>query len=225
MEELRKTTEYKNLVVRRAASKRAITNTLKQTQFENADVLPCIDVIESCISQVESFDVSINELIFKITDLEFEKEAGKELDAQSEYLLYVKTEISKLKRSIDVKPNISEAEKPVSSSNYKMKLPEIQCETFSGEGTSNLQFHSFLTSFENVIGNQAKLSDSIKLTYLKSYLRGYASKIVQQLQICDENYAVALSLLSEEFFNKDAFLNSLKKPKCVKTLKLFATKK
>ena len=42
---------------------------------------------------------------------------------------------------------------------------------------------------------------SAKLTYLRSYLQGYAYKIISHLSITDENYETALSLLKAEFLD------------------------
>ena len=42
----------------------------------------------------------------------------------------------------------------------------------------------------------------MKFTYLRSYLRGYASKVIQHLLINDENYSVAIELLESEFLDR-----------------------
>ena len=48
-----------------------------------------------------------------------------------------------------------------------------------------------------------------KLTYLKSYLKGYALKIVTHLQVTDSNYQIALDMLDAEFLNKPALIDDL----------------
>jgi len=88
-------------------------------------------------------------------------------------------------------------------------LPDIKCDSFSGEGVSNLEFHSFISQFDNIIGLRTNLTNSIKFTYLRSYLRGYALKLVQHLQITDQNYLTALDLLKSEFLNKPALVEDL----------------
>ena len=87
-------------------------------------------------------------------------------------------------------------------------MPELKCSSFSGEGSSNLEFHAFITQFNSVIG-QRKLTNVAKLTYLKSYLKGYASKLIQHLQLSDSNYETALELLNSEFLNEHAIINDL----------------
>ena len=57
--------------------------------------------------------------------------------------------------------------------------------------------------------NRVNLAKSTKLTYLLRYLKGYAYKIVQHLQITDDNYDVAIELLGNEFLNKPALIDEL----------------
>jgi len=47
------------------------------------------------------------------------------------------------------------------------------------------------------------------MTYLKSYLTGYALKVVSHLKTNDENYSVAMSLLESEFLNKEQLIDDL----------------
>ena len=90
-----------------------------------------------------------------------------------------------------------------------LKLPDLKCDKFSGEGTNELQYHAFITKFNNVVGYRANLSDATKLTYLKTYLQGYAAKIVQHLQISNANYKIALELLTREFLDINALVDDL----------------
>ena len=58
-----------------------------------------------------------------------------------------------------------------------------------------------MIQFENVIGHKKSLADSAKLSYLISYLKGYALKLVNHLAVCDENCSTALKLLKDEFLD------------------------
>ena len=108
-----------------------------------------------------------------------------------------------------------EAEEPrsqsasVSTNDSKLKLPELKCPVFDGEGATQLQYHAFITSFNNIVGCRKNITDSIKLTYLKSYLSGYAAKVVQHLQVNDENYRTVLNLLDSEFQNIPNLIDDL----------------
>jgi hypothetical protein len=55
------------------------------------------------------------------------------------------------------------------------------------------------------------LSDSAKLAYLQSYLKGYALKIIKHLPINDDNYPIALTLLKEEFLDEQFIIDEIYK--------------
>ena len=99
---------------------------------------------------------------------------GAELDDQSNYYAEVKRKLSFI--------SVTE-KKTVLHEDYNLKLPDIKCDSFSGEGTSHLEFHSFITQFNNIVGFRDNLSKCTKLIYLKSYLKGYALKLISHLQI------------------------------------------
>ena len=199
-----KETDYSNLVNKRAVIKRKITNTLKRAAEDDsvANVNSCIELIEISLCSIKDIDEEINSIICSITvNEQLTEECVTELDRQSDYVLSVNTDLAKLRGN--VKDSIAAV------SNCKLKLPDLKCEYFSGEGTNELQFHSFITHFNNVIGHRDNLSNGTKLTYLKTYLKGYAYKLVQHLQINDYNYEIALTLLKAEFLNVDALVEDL----------------
>lgn len=86
------------------------------------------------------------------------------------------------------------------------KLPTLQCPTYDG---SALDFHSFFSQFENIIGSNSSLTDSCKLAYLKSYLKGYPYKIIKHLSNKDANYTIAVDLLKSEFLDHDKIINNI----------------
>ena len=136
------------------------------------------------------------------TDDPNDDEYDKEIADQTSYSISVRVKLNNL----SVAENVS-----VPSLPENMKLPEIKCDTFSGENSSVLQYHTFKNQFMNIVGSRVNLSKTIKLTYLKSYLRGYAFKLVQHLQIVEDNYDIALNLLDSEFMNKNAVIDELLK--------------
>ena len=73
--------------------------------------------------------------------------------------------------------------------------PKLQCSQFSGQNVDKLEFKNFLTQFNNCVDSDGSLLGSAKLTYLRSYLTGYAYKIISHLSITDANYDVAIALL------------------------------
>ena len=195
----------KTLRYKRAALKRKIS-----TGFENAlevnDVetkAACREMILETLPKIRTYDEQINELFLE--DVEEQKvsaELDKELDSQALYELKVK----KLIRNLTCEPTASGVE---NLNEFKLKLPDLKCPTFDGEGCNNMEYHAFMSTFNNVIGLRSNVSDSTKLTYLKTYLRGYAQKLILNLQITEDNYKIALELLNNEFLNKDAIKSEL----------------
>lgn len=195
----------KQLIFKRAAIKRKITCAFRDIT-ETSSVMTsraCDSLVNRFLQDIRSFDERINDAYFQRagSSLTLSTEFEKELDGQTEYSLQVK---SRLEDLLKQPPTVQET-----ASNCKLKLPQLKCVTFSGEGASHLEFHTFYSQFSNVIGNRSDISDSTKFSYLKTYLRGYAEKLVQHLQVDDANYPVAINLLKSEFQNKEFIVNDL----------------
>ena len=195
--------EYESLVTKRAAIKRKITISFKQVpkadsaySFENLIVS-----IKELLSEVRDIDNQVNVIIgYYCEGDSFPGDSEAELQKQTEYLLDVNSQLATLSGgSASHSTNRSD---PIINSQCNVKLLDLRCKSFTGEGSNELQIHAFITQFNNVIGCRSNLSNSTKLTYLKTYLKGYALKIVQHLKIYDANYAIALVLLDKEFLDK-----------------------
>lgn len=208
-------TEVKKFVRKRASIKSKITMLLKfaeQAGGTASDV--CISDLKNLNQQVENYDETIMDIYLESDDKNLNEKIGKELSDQTNYSLNLKTSIKLLeaKRGNTV---AASAEPPVlSKSNDKMfdvKLPVLHCPTFDGEGSDSLEYFKFRNSFNNVVGSRTRLDDSTKMTYLVSFLRGYAFKTVQHLKITDRNYTIALEILEREFLNKPALIDKLLK--------------
>ena len=89
-----------------------------------------------------------------------------------------------------------------------VKLPKLTCKVFDGESTDKLEFKNLLPQFNNCVDSCGKLSDSSKLTYLHSFLSGYAFKVMSHLSISDDNYVVVLTLLKDEFLDVPYIVDS-----------------
>ena len=87
------------------------------------------------------------------------------------------------------------------------KPPTLTCGTFNGKEKDKFAYHNFLNQFNNVIGSRKHLSASAKLSNLVGYLKGYALKQVSHLSITDENYAIALKLLNDEFLDREFIID------------------
>ena len=208
-------TELKTLVLKRSAVKRKITLSLKNLDDSPAEnVIDTVKVrVDTLLKEIEDFDAKIGEIYLETCENgELSQAYDTELEKQEEYSLGVKLQLSEF--------NVSKKEtEKVQGTNCELKLPYMNCRTFSGESSSHTEYYDFFSQFQNVVGLRSNLAPSTKLSYLRSYLRGYAFKVIQHLSVTDSNYAVALSLLEKEFLNKQALTDDLykklieKKPK------------
>ena len=204
----------RDLVRKRGLVKRKVTILLNNTESENFsnEINSVVSSLEAHLSSIQEFDDQINDIIYEdleSKDADVSAKISTELDGQTTYFLDISDKISVFKRKLEVKPEVKKENNLCESSDCSMRLPDLKCENFSGEGTSNLQFHTFITQFNNIIGLRKNLSDSKKFTYLRTYLKGYALNIVQHLQVADSSYAVALKLLKDEFLNTNALIEDL----------------
>ena len=90
-----------------------------------------------------------------------------------------------------------------------IKQPDIQklkMPLFSGSQEDVMSFNDFLHMYDDLIGNNCSYSDSAKLMYLKSYLRGNALDTIKHLSNEEKNYLLARKFLTEEFLDTDIIL-------------------
>ncbi|GFV08186.1 integrase catalytic domain-containing protein [Trichonephila clavipes] len=85
--------------------------------------------------------------------------------------------------------------------NYNVKLPPINLPEFSGQYIDWLQFKS---QFVSLIHDNTCLSDSQKLYYLQSALKGHA----KQLQTVNDSYSSLFEALESRYENKRLIVNS-----------------
>ena len=76
---------------------------------------------------------------------------------------------------------------------------QLQCPKFSGRMNNKFEFENFLAQFYNCVSSVS--SDKGKLSFLKSYLTGYAAQLLSHLTLEEANYDVAIKLLTEEFLD------------------------
>lgn len=169
-------------------------------------------MIEVYFDKIASLDTKICDIYYAEHDPDgaFDSEFQAELEGQTEYSMSIKSKLANFSDNTSAgDSNVAEVIQLMSE--FALKLPEFKCNMFSGEGVSNLQFHTFITQFDNIVGLRTDLSNSTKFTYLNSFLKGYTFRLVQHWQITDENYEIAVRLLTDEFLNKEALIEDLLK--------------
>lgn len=97
-------------------------------------------------------------------------------------------------------------------------LPRISLPNFNGEYNSWRSFHDL---FASIIRNNADLSNVEKMHYLKTCLSGEASRLVSNLPVSGDNFAIAWEILVARYENKRVLINAqLDKLASIKPLKL-----
>ena len=214
-----------NIVKARAVHKRKITliiNRLKELKTndslnqdifnkQNAKITEILDLIkindEEILKLFEQYNVETLDLDF------FEKE----FEGQINYHFNIDVDLSefcdfKFKESNLDNSNVSNIEKLLDqvcnkNNSVQVRLPTLQCCTFSGTSKDTISFNIFFNQFMNIIGHKDEFSSATKLSYLVSYLSDYALKVVSHLSIINDNYIVALDLLKREFLNKNLVIS------------------
>ena len=90
-----------------------------------------------------------------------------------------------------------------SSQSSGVRLPKITLPRFNGDIT---RFYSFWQSFESSIDKNESLSPVDKFNYLVNILEGEAFRVIQGLEIVQENYDDAKKILQERFGHKQKII-------------------
>ena len=111
----------------------------------------------------------------------------KQLEGETSSTLRVETRLKEY--------SMPKRESSMPASKLELKLPNFNCHIFSGESHAATECSTFIAQFNNVVKFRFNLSNSVKLTYLRTYLKSYALKVISHLALTDENYLIALALL------------------------------
>ncbi|KAJ8963827.1 hypothetical protein NQ317_003836 [Molorchus minor] len=131
---------------------------------------------------------------------EFERESFENLYYQS--LSVAREILNESSPKLDITNNvksdvITESTNVPEQGNLKgYKLPTMSLPTFAGEYDEWLNFRDTFTS---VIHDNTSISNIQKFHYLKSTLKGDASSVIESIEVSNENYTIAWTLLIETF--------------------------
>ena len=91
-----------------------------------------------------------------------------------------------------------------------VKLPKLDFQKFTGD---ILKWKEFIDCFTGAIDQNPTLSNVDKFNYLKAKLEGEALSSIAGIELTNDNYSVALKILTERFGNRqvcvDAHYNRL----------------
>ena len=100
------------------------------------------------------------------------------------------------------------ADSATSRAPISFKLPELKIATFSDNSKDPFEYFRFISTYNNALDSIPGVSKSTRLVYLKSYCRGRALALIENLVIDDNGLDAAISLLESEFLDRDSLVNT-----------------
>lgn len=91
------------------------------------------------------------------------------------------------------------------STKRSIELPPLNIPPFDG---NFINWRSFYDIFERAIVEDTSISNSEKLQFLKTLVRGEASQMISHLQITEENFDTAWTLLKNRYNNERRLIES-----------------
>ena len=197
------------LKVTRANSKRAfsrINRTLLKHITDGAEV----SLVQDCWVELQTAwsDVELkhNEYVSLLA-------TEDEIESEEPWITEMYDNFSNTKKMFfNFKKGCSKAvkEEQDSAKTSNIKQPDIQklkMTVFSGSQDDVMSFNDFFHMFNDLIGNNSTYSDSAKLMYLKSYLRGSALDTIKHLSNDKKNYEFAKKFLTDEYLDTDVIVD------------------
>ena len=128
----------------------------------------------------------------------------EEIKYSAEYNMDVKCKLSELCLKLN---SLENEENPPPPSNphksVKLPLPPIHLDPFENNSNNPFGFYNFLKSFKNAIAGMPDLTCEQKFIYLKSYLKGEALNLVENIDVDVNGYDKSLLMLRSHFLNED----------------------
>ncbi|XP_006825480.1 uncharacterized protein LOC102803144 [Saccoglossus kowalevskii] len=185
------------------------------TQHEKDVLIATHEDITSRLEQIRALD---EEILKRADETEFD---NLFLDADN-YVIDIK------ERIVEIRNFIQRADTPttpttqtsseMSSTSFTsnnsasrrrtVNLPKLDLEEFSGD---ILSWQSFIDTFEAAIDKDDMLDEVNKFQYLRAHVKGEAAKVIEGLQLTNENYKHALELLKRRYGLKHKIRNAYMK--------------
>lgn len=209
------------LIQRRGVFRRKITLILKKltqlsvdNQLSETFYRQQKSIVNEFLNDISKLDCDIaiaNQDVYKsdpsaeIKDEEDAAEYTFEVQFELDSICHKSTSSENIDSKIE-QLNSSVKEMSVSMKKHsELSAPPLKCGSFDG----SQDFRTFIALFDNCIGDRIDLSDRVKFAYLRSYLKGYAEKIVQHLSVIDGSYSAAREILFKEFHDVNAIIDDL----------------
>ena len=132
----------------------------------------------------------------------------EEIDNSTQFEIKIVKEIKRTELFLKKKSNDFDTSSTVTARSVTqntVKLPKLSIKNFSGDP---IQWQQFYDTFDAVVNKNESISKVEKFTYLKGYLSGDAEKCLEGLQLTNENFEHALSLLRERYGNPQLIIST-----------------
>ncbi|XP_072389376.1 uncharacterized protein [Diabrotica undecimpunctata] len=93
---------------------------------------------------------------------------------------------------------------PPTVATAKVRLPEITMQVFSGNFAD---WNAFYQLFETLIINNVELNNVQKFIYLKSFLKNEPLHLIENIEVVEENFRIALDTLKNRYENKSRVIS------------------
>ena len=93
----------------------------------------------------------------------------------------------------------------ISKNMQNINLPKLDLPSFSG---NYLDWISFFDRFKGAVIDNVQLTNSLRLQYLTSVMKGEASKMLTSITVTDDNFNVAMEFLPNRYDNKRLILRA-----------------
>ncbi|XP_072401584.1 uncharacterized protein [Diabrotica undecimpunctata] len=93
---------------------------------------------------------------------------------------------------------------PPTVATAKVRLPEITMQVFSGNFAD---WNAFYQLFETLIINNVELNNVQKFIYLKSFLKNEPLHLIENIEVVEENFRIAVDTLKNRYENKSRVIS------------------
>ena len=156
--------------------------------------------IEECLSKSEQENVS---KLLEAENLEHVQFEDEYFEIVSKIKLYINQSVDHSQRSGSGRSNNNSTCGRLALSGQSpksfIKLPDLKLPIFNGSYEKWLEFRD---AFQAIVHENSYLSNVEKFYYLKSYLQNEPLQVVANLQVTNDNYPTAWSLLTDRYENK-----------------------
>ena len=144
--------------------------------------------VQNLIDDTDRLDEKIEE------SEDYDDKIGQHVDLINRFIIYKRTPPRSSTPRLATGPAIT-----------NVKLPKLELPFFCGDYK---EWTSFFDQFNGAVTSYSQITDSQKLQYLKTSVKGDAAKLLTFLQITDANFSTSCDILRNRYDNKRLILRA-----------------